>query len=96
MPPNCFEMEGCMLSKKNAKSIASTFIKVEELEIRIEKLKLETGQEKICLFSTDKGKEISPPIIISEEELLELMHQAIHSGVLPVNFIGNLRERIEI
>ena len=85
-----------MLSFGNAKIIASTFIKVEDLEIRIEKLKFEAGQEKISLFSTDKGKEISRSILLSEEELLELLHQAIHSGVLPGNFIGNLRERIEI
>ena len=85
-----------MLSFENAKVIASTFIKVEDLEIRIEKLKLEAGQEKISLFSSDKGREIANPILLSEEELLELLHQAIHSGVLPGNFIGNLRERIEI
>jgi predicted HAD superfamily hydrolase len=89
-------MEGQMLYIENSKLIASTFIKVEDLEIRIEKLTLKTGQEKISLFSSDKDREISHPIILSEEELLELLHQAIHSGVLPWNFIGILRERIEI
>ena len=39
---------------------------------------------------------LSRPLVLSEAELLELLHQAIHAGVLPRNFIGKLRERIEI
>lgn len=85
-----------MVSYDNAKVTASTFINVEDLEIRIEKLQLETGQEKIRLSSQVGGEIFSQPLVLSEMELLELLHQAIHAGVLPRNFIGNLRERIEI
>lgn len=85
-----------MVSYDNAKVTASTFINVEDLETRIEKLQLETGQEKIRLSSRVGGENFSQPLVLSEMELLELLHQAIHAGVLPRNFIGNLRERIEI
>jgi hypothetical protein len=90
------EMEGHMLSFDDAKVIASTFIKVEDQETRIERLQLESGQEKIRLSSSNGNRVVSRPLILSEEELLDLLHQAVHSGVLPRNFIGKLRERIEI
>jgi hypothetical protein len=89
-------MEGLMVSNENAKVTASTFINIEDLETRIEKLLLETGQEKIRLSSWSGGTFQSQPLVLTESELLELLHQAIHAGVLPLNFIGKLRERIEI
>ncbi len=85
-----------MVAFDDAKVIASSFIKGEDQETSIEKLQLVTGQEKIRIFSSQGGTVILRPLIISEEELLDLLHQAIHSGVLPRNFIGKLRERIEI
>jgi hypothetical protein len=90
------EMEGHMNSYDDAKVTASTFINIEDQETRIEKLNLETGQERIRLSSWSGGAILSQPLILSETELLELLHQAIHAGVLPRNFIGKLRERIEI
>jgi hypothetical protein len=89
-------MEGYMASYDDAKVTASTFINIEEQETRIEKLHLETGQEKIRLSSWSGEKIISRPIVLSEVELLELLYQAIMAGVLPRNFIGKLREKIEI
>ena len=81
---------------KNAKVTASTYINIEDFETKIEKLHLASGQEKIR-FSSWRGSTIqSQPFVLSESELLELLHQAIHAGVLPYNFIGKLRERIEI
>jgi hypothetical protein len=85
-----------MASLDNARIIASTFIKVGDLTTSIEKLNLDSGLEKIHIFSSGKDKTVTFPIILSEEELLEILHQAIHSGILPRNFIGKLRERIEI
>ncbi len=85
-----------MTSYDNATVTASTFIKIEDQETRIEKLHLKTGQEKIRLSSWSGGDILSRPLVLSETELLELLHQAIHAGVLPRNFIGKLRERIEI
>ena len=90
------EMEGPMDSKRDVKVTASTFINVEDLETRIEKLHLASGQEKIRLSSWRGGGLISQPLVLSEAELLDILHQAIHAGVLPRNFIGKLRERIEI
>jgi len=90
------QMEGDMASNKNAKVTASTFLKTGDHETRIEKIHLDAGQEKIRL-SCSKGNEISAQLnLLSESELLELLYQAIQSGVLPRNFIGKLRERIEI
>ena len=89
-------MEGIMVSSDDAKVIASTFINVEDQAIRMEKLQLEPGQEKIRLSFLSEGNNVSGSHIISEEQLLDLINQAIHSEVLPRNFLGKLRERIEI
>ena len=91
-----YGMDGHMAPLDDAKALASTFIKIEDQEIRIEKLKLETGQEKVRLSSLIGNKEVAHPLILSEKELLDLLNQAIHAGVLPRDFIGKLRDRIEI
>jgi len=85
-----------MVSFDDAKVTVSTSVNIEDQETRIEKLLFETGQEKIRLSSWSGGDILSMPLVLSEAELLELLHQAIHAGVLPRNFIGKLRERIEI
>jgi hypothetical protein len=89
-------MEGHMLSFENTKVVASTFIKGEDMEIRIEKLVLESGQEKIRLTSIVNHEVVKSPFILSEEQLFELLNNAIHSGVLHRNFIGKLRDGMEI
>lgn len=78
----------------DAQVTASTCIHVEDQDIRIEKLQLETGQEKIRLSSWSDDLWRSP--VLSEVELLELLDQAILAGVLPRNFFGKLHERMEI
>ncbi len=55
------EMEGDMVSNDDAKVTASTFINIEDQETRIEKLQLETGQEKIRLSSW-RGGIVSLPV----------------------------------
>jgi hypothetical protein len=85
-----------MSSYDDAKVTASTSVTIESHEIRIEKLLFESGQEKIRLSGWSGGTILSLPLALSEEELLELLHQAIHAGVLPRDFIGKLREKIEI
>ena len=89
-------MDGHMASKNEVKALASTFIKSEDQEIRIEKLQLETGKEMVRLSSSIGKKQVLHPLILSEEELLDLLNQAIHAGVLPINFITKLRDKIEI
>ncbi len=81
---------------ENAKVLSSSFVKIEDQELSFEKLILEDGREKIRFSARQEKGKISNPIILSETDLLELLHQAIHAGVLPRNFIGQLRERMEI
>jgi len=85
-----------MSLNEDAKVTASTSVKIENLETRIERILIENEHEKIRLSSWSGGFLLSQPIILSETELLEILHQAIHAGVLPRNFIGKLREKIEI
>jgi hypothetical protein len=85
-----------MSSYDDTKVTASTSVTIESQEIRIEKFLLESGQEKIRLSGWSGGAILSRPLVLSEAELLEVLHQAIHAGVLPRNFIGELREKIEI
>lgn len=85
-----------MVSFADAKVTASTSVTIENQETRIEKLTIATGQEKIRLSSWSGGNFLSQPPVLSETELLELLHQAILAGVLPRNFIGKLHERMEI
>jgi hypothetical protein len=90
------EMEGCMSPNDDAKVTASTSVKIGDLETRIEKILIKNNQEKIRFSSWSGGFLLSQPFNLSETELLEILHQAIHAGVLPRNFIGKLREKIEI
>jgi hypothetical protein len=85
-----------MDSLENAKVTTSSFVKIDDHKISAEKLLLEDGQEKIRLSAWQGKEKISSPIVLTETDLLELLHQAIHAGVLPRNFIGQLRERMEI
>jgi len=85
-----------MVSSDDAKVTASTFINIEDQETRIEKLHLDTGHEKIRLSSWRGGNILSKPLVLSEAELLDLLHLAINAGVLPRDFIGKLRQGIEI
>ena len=85
-----------MNSDDDAQVTASTSVDLEGLEARVEKILNGSGQEKIRLSGWSGGKIIAQPLVLSEAELLEVLHQAIHAGVLPRNFIGKLRERIEI
>ncbi len=47
-----------MAVKNQAKALASTFIKSEDQEIRIEKLQLETGKEMVRLSSSIGKKQV--------------------------------------
>jgi hypothetical protein len=89
-------MEGHMRPADIAKVKASTSVKSNSQETRIEKLLLETGQEMISLSTWNGAAILAQPLLLSEAELIDLLHQAIHAGVLPLDFIGKLREKIEI
>jgi hypothetical protein len=89
-------MEGAMSADHDLKIVASTSVISGNQEIRIEKLLLEPGGEMIRLSSWGAGTMLPQPLILSEAELIELLHQAVHTGVLPLDFIGKLKEKIEI
>ena len=78
------------------KVLASASITIDHNQFSIERSVDEGGEEPIHLFSRSReGQPIQPPIL-SEAGLLDLLHQAILAGVLRRDFIGKLRERMEI
>lgn len=78
------------------KVLASASMTIDNNQISIERSVKKGGEEAIHLFSRSReGQPIEPPTL-SEAGLLELLHQAILAGVLRRDFIGRLRERMEI
>jgi hypothetical protein len=88
-------MESHMTACDDEKVIATTSFKMENNEFQMERLLSQSGQEKLRISSSG-GKGKSNTLVFTELEILELLHHAIHTGVLPRDFIGKLRERIEI
>jgi hypothetical protein len=85
--------------KKNnpTASTISTTLPLGDYELNIGRLgSLGTGPGMIRLSGWIKGRPFPGPLELSENELVELIHQAIHAGVLSHDFMGKLRERIEI
>ena len=79
------------------KNVASVSFDLTDQEARIEKLFVGgTAQSTLRISGAQKGKNQAGPLTLSEEELIELLHKAIHAGVISPAFIGKLRERIEI
>jgi hypothetical protein len=79
------------------KIVASVSVDLDGLETRIEKLSTGEGwQTAIQISRWKKGKDLTGPLVLSEEQLIELLHKATHAGVLSRDFIGKLRARIEI
>jgi hypothetical protein len=75
------------------KIVAAVSIDMDGHEARIEKLATRPdGQADIRILATHQAG----PLILSEEQLIELLHKATHAGVLSRGFVGKLRERIEI
>jgi hypothetical protein len=79
------------------KIFTSAYVDLADHEARIEKLSSgEDGQATIRLSACEKGKNQAGPLVLSEQQLIELLHKAIHAGVVSQDFIGKLREKIEI
>ena len=86
-----------MNKKEQVKVIASVSMDIADHEARIEKLSTDNGRQAIVRISVWKnGKILSGPVMLSEEQLLELLHKAAHAGVVSHGFAGKLREKIEI
>ena len=77
------------------KIIAAVSIDITGREARLEKLAAaENGQPDIRIMAESQGQ--AGPLVLTEEQLIELLHKATHAGVLSPGFVGKLRERIEI
>jgi len=86
------------MNKNNAgKVIASVSMELAETEARLERLLTDPARGKEVRFSIWRQGQLSnEPLVLEESELVALMHMAVQKGVLSQDFIGKLRERIEI
>jgi hypothetical protein len=79
------------------KIVASVSVDFGGKDARIEKLSVgEDGKTAIRILAWTKGGSQAEPLVLSEEQLIELLHKASHAGVLSQDFIGKLKEKIEI
>jgi hypothetical protein len=79
------------------KIVASVSVDLADHDARIEKLSTgEAGQATLRISGRQRGKSLAGPLALSEEQLIDLLHKAIHAGVVSHGFIGKLREKIEI
>jgi hypothetical protein len=86
-----------MKQVRQVKVVASASTGSRAREARIEKLLAgESGQVILRLTVLAEGKPISPPLVIAEDELIDLLHKAIHAEVVSLDFVGKLHEEIEI
>ncbi|MEW6092804.1 MAG: hypothetical protein AB1531_02455 [Chloroflexota bacterium] len=86
-----------MNKKAQVKVIASVSMDIADHEVRIEKLSADDDRQATVRISTWKtGKILSEPVMLSEEQLIELLHKAAHAEVVSHGFAGKLREKIEI
>ena len=85
--------------KKNTleKIVASVSVDFGEKDARIEKISVgEDANTVIRILAWKKGGSQAEPLVLSEEQLIEILHKALHAGVLSQDFIGKLKEKIEI
>ena len=77
--------------------IATVTIDLGGREARMDKLAAaEKGQPDILIAATPQGQGKAGPLVLTEEQLIELLHKASHAGILSHGFFGKLREAIEI
>lgn len=79
------------------KIISSASIDIHGRDTQIDKvLPAGSAHENLRLSIWANGSLDSHPLDFSEEDLLILLYRAIHARVLSQDFIGKLRQRIEI
>jgi hypothetical protein len=77
--------------------IATASIDLDGREVRMDKLAAaENGHPDIHIVAAPQGQGQAGPLVLTEEQLIELLHKASHAGVLSHAFFGKLREAIEI
>jgi hypothetical protein len=79
------------------KLLATASINLAHYEARLEKISGgEAGKAALRISGVKQGKVFTGPLTLSEAQLIELLHSAIHAGVVSPGFIGKMREKIEI
>jgi hypothetical protein len=77
--------------------LATASIDLDGREVRMDKLAAaENGHPDIHIVAAPQGQGQAGPLVLTEEQLIELLHKASHAGVLSHGFFGKLREAIEI
>lgn len=77
--------------------IATASIDLDGREVRMDKLAAAVkGHPDIRIVAAPQRQGQAGPLVLTEEQLIELLHKASHSGVLSHGFFGKLREAIEI
>jgi hypothetical protein len=86
-----------MKQNRAVKVVASASTGPKAREARIEKLLTSESEQTVLRLSLlAEGKPISTPLVIAEDELIDLLHKAIHAEVVSLDFVGKLHEEIEI
>jgi hypothetical protein len=79
------------------KILASVSLDLAGRSARMEKLlAAEGGHPDIRIHAARPDGAPSAPLVLTEDQLIELLHRASHAGVLSPGFFGKLREKIEI
>jgi hypothetical protein len=82
---------------REVKVVASASTGLKGQGARLEKLlSNEEGKKVLRLSALAEGKSLSRPLVLTEDELVDLLHKAIHAGVLSLDFVGKLHEKIKI
>jgi hypothetical protein len=93
----CWKWKVDMKKSVQANGMASARLTIDDWEIRIQRLASGGKEPEVIRLSGWKSDQLLPgPLILTENEFIELIHQAIHAGVLSRDFMGKLHERIEI
>ena len=75
----------------------SITVDLAEGEGRVEKLAgKESGEAALRFSGRPSGQSQPGPLTLTEAELIRMLHEAIHAGILSDHFIGDLHAEIEI
>ncbi len=83
----------------NGKPVKSGVVTIHlgDTEGKIEKLPFKGAQpEKIRISCSGKDQSRSLPLDLTEEELVDLLYQAIRAGILSPEFLNKLHSEFEI
>jgi hypothetical protein len=87
-----------MVKSTPEKIVGTVSIHMRDHEAMIEKLSPpgKAGQADIRISSRVKGASQAEAVMVTEDQLIELLFKASHAGGLSQGFIGKFRRKIEI